>query len=187
MHVPSTRRTRLIAVVATACAATLTPVTAVAAAASPTGHARATAGSSSPGCVTSELVVWLNTEGFGFAGGFVYSLEFTNLSGHTCSLSGYPGVSAVTLDGHRIGHAAARGVSKVTLVSLASGATTTAALQIENVRHYDSAECHQVAAAGLMVYPPHQVTYKLVPFPFEACSLKDTVYMGVKAVPSSAP
>src|SRR6185437_16984637 len=83
-------------------------------------HARA---ASAPACTTSELVVWLNTNGNGAAGSVFYTLEFTNLSGHPCTLSGYPGVSAVDLAGRRIGAPARRdsGTTPHT-VTLASGA-----------------------------------------------------------------
>ena len=69
---------------AVACAALLTAVAAPA----PAGAARA------PRCATSGLVVWLDTQGDGAAGSIYYKLELTNLSRHTCTLLGYPGVSA---------------------------------------------------------------------------------------------
>ncbi|MDQ6778933.1 MAG: DUF4232 domain-containing protein, partial [Actinomycetota bacterium] len=54
---------------------------------------------STPKCATSGLVVWLNTQGNGAAGSIFYALELTNLSGQTCTLNGYAGVSAVDLAG----------------------------------------------------------------------------------------
>src|SRR5271165_1097410 len=175
MRLSDSRSKCLIGAVAIACAVALAPVTAPSAAASQIWSAGSASTGSTPRCTTSALVVWMNTEGFGYAGGFVYSLEFTNLSGHRCILSGYPGVSAVGLGGQRLGLSAARGVSPVGLVSLANGATTTAALNIEDVRHFSTAACHQVMAAGLLVYPPHQPTFKLIPFPFDACSARAIV------------
>jgi hypothetical protein len=38
-----------------------------------------------------------------------YYLEFTNLSGHACTLAGYPGVSAVGLSGGQLGSPAGWG------------------------------------------------------------------------------
>ena len=52
-----------------------------------------------PKCATSGLVVWMDTNGNGAAGTIYYELQFTNLSGQTCTLTGYPGVSAVKLNG----------------------------------------------------------------------------------------
>ena len=52
-----------------------------------------------PRCGTPGLVVWLETDGNGAAGSVYYLLELTNLSGHTCKVYGYPGVSAVDLAG----------------------------------------------------------------------------------------
>ena len=48
-------------------------------------------------CVGSELDVWLNTRGDGAAGSTFYALEFTNLSSHSCTLTGFPRVSAIDL------------------------------------------------------------------------------------------
>jgi hypothetical protein len=41
-----------------------------------------------PACATSGLDVWLDTQGNGAAGTIYYGLEFTNLSGTTCTLYG---------------------------------------------------------------------------------------------------
>jgi hypothetical protein len=51
-------------------------------------------------CSTSGLVVWLDTRGDGAAGSTYFNLKLTNPSGHVCTLTGYPGVSAVDLAGH---------------------------------------------------------------------------------------
>src|ERR1700745_1341644 len=57
-----------------------------------------------PPCKTSGLVIWSNNgAGGGTAGSVFYKLRFTNLSGHTCTLTGFPKVSAVNLAGKRIG------------------------------------------------------------------------------------
>jgi Protein of unknown function (DUF4232) len=51
-------------------------------------------------------------------------LELTNLSGHTCTLIAYSGVSAVNLRGRQLGKAASRTSSpQPKLVTLADGAT----------------------------------------------------------------
>jgi Domain of unknown function (DUF4232) len=45
---------------------------------------------------TSGLLIWFSPQlGGGYAGGYYYNLNFTNLSGYACTLQGYPGVSAV--------------------------------------------------------------------------------------------
>ena len=91
----------------------------------------APAAASAPSCATSGLVIWLNTEGNGTAGSIYYQLEFTNQSGHTCTLRGYPGVSAVDLSGHQLGSAASRNTVRAPhLVMLADGKTGVAVLRI---------------------------------------------------------
>jgi hypothetical protein len=182
---------RLIGAAALASAAVLIPAAALGAAppsAGPDavvgpGAVLAPAAASTPKCATSGLVVWLDTQGNGAAGSIFYTLEFTNLSGHTCTLSGYPGVSAVDLAGHQLGGAASRDTARTPhLVTLTSGASATAMLRIVEAGNFPSSSCHEATAAGLRVFPPNLTTSKVVPFPFPACSLAGPVYLSVRAV-----
>jgi hypothetical protein len=151
-------------------------------AASTSAAAAATAASSTPPCATSRLVVWLDTRGSGAAGSVYYKLEFTNLSGHACTLLGYPGVSAVDLRGGQLGSAASRNRhTPARLVTLARGGTASAALQITEARNFPSRSCRPVTAAGLRVYPPNQTASKVIPFPVGACSRAGPVYLHVEA------
>ncbi len=158
-------------------AAALASVAALGATASP-APARARA-AGIPSCATSGLAIWLNTEEDGTLGSVYYKLELTNLSGHTCTLSGYPGVSAVNLAGHQVGRSAAREpFRKPRLVTLASGTGvggtrdggTVAIAMLRIVVAGLAPGCHPVVAAGLRVYPPGQAKSKVVPYPFETCS-----------------
>jgi hypothetical protein len=133
-------------------------------------------------CKTSGLVVWLDTRGNAAAGSVYYTLKFTNQSGRTCSLIGYPGVSAVDLRGHRLGSAGSRTPSGVHLVSLPNGATASALLRIAQAANFPESACHRVAAAGLRIYPPNQTASKVIPIPFDACSRTGPIYLSVKAL-----
>ena len=136
-----------------------------------------------PKCATSGLVVWLNTDGDGAAGSIYYKLEFTNLTGSQCTLTGYPGVSAVDLAGHRLGSAAGHDAFAAPhTVTLASGATKTATLRIAEAGNFPASQCHMVPAAGIRVYPPNQTASKLVPFPFSACSRTGPGFLIVRVV-----
>jgi hypothetical protein len=157
------------AVAAAACAAALVPGASLAA-------TRAPATASTPGCSTAGLVVWIDTQGSGYAGGTGYNLKFTNLSGHACTLHGNPGVSAVSLAGGQLGKPAGWTGSPGT-VTLASGGTASAALLITDVGVYPLSQCSPVLAAGLRVYPPGQTAAKVIPFPFSACSASGPVYL----------
>lgn len=138
---------------------------------------------STAACAASGTVVWLDTQGNGTAGSIYYTLEFTNLSGHKCTLAGYPGVSAVNLSGRQLGSAASRDTSHTPhAVTLANGATATAVLRIVDTGVFSASSCHQVTAAGLRVYPPNSTASKMVPFPFSACSTSGTVYLSVQAL-----
>jgi hypothetical protein len=181
MHLFSYSRRRLIGVAAVACAAALVPMAALAATASP---AAPTVAASTPGCATSGLVVWLNTNGSGYAGGTYYTLNFTNLSGQACTLYGYPGVSAVNLSRQQLGSAASRNGLPGPVVRLGRGATATVVLQIVDADNFGNPQqpCDPVTAAGLRIYPPNQFASKVIPFPFAACSRTGPVYLYTEAV-----
>ena len=150
----------------------------------PTLGAGATRSAQAPAkCASSELVVWLDTNGDGAAGSTYFHLNFTNLSSRSCTLVGYPGVSAVDLSGRQLGSAAARNPSQaVRVVSLARGASATAVLRIAAAANFPSSQCRRVTAAGLRVFPPNQTASKAIPFPFQACSRKGPIYLSVAAV-----
>jgi len=181
MHSSILSSRRQVAAAVIAFAAAFAAV-AVCAPASPAAGATPAA-STTPACSTSGLVVWLDTQGNGTAGSIYYHLEFTNLSGHACTLRGYPGVSAVSLTGHKLGSAAARERShKPRTVTLANGTTAIAVLRIVEAGAFSRSSCGQVTAAGLRVYLPNRTTAKVVPFPLSACSRTGPVYLSVQAI-----
>ncbi len=144
--------------------------------------ARASA-ASLPRCTTSGLVVWIDTQGEGTLGHIFFNLEFTNLSGHTCTLRGYPGVSGVNLGGHRLGRPAERDTATpVHTVTLTNGATVSSVLRVTDVGVFPPSICGPTTAAGLRVFPPGATVSKVVPFPFGACARTGTSYLGVRAV-----
>jgi len=129
-------------------------------------------GATGPPCQTSGLVIWSNNgAGGGTAGSVFYKVRFTNLSGHACTLKGFPKVSAVNLAGKRIGSPAQHEVGqKPKLRKLANGATATALLRVVDPGNFSPSACHEVTAAGLRVTPPGQSQSKLIPLPFATCS-----------------
>jgi hypothetical protein len=66
-------------------------------------------------------------------------------------------------DVRRLGSPARWGNAKLRTVRLASGATATAVLTIDDAHVPDPAACHLVTAAGLRVYPPSQFASKVIP------------------------
>jgi Domain of unknown function (DUF4232) len=123
-------------------------------------------------CKTSGLVIWSNNgAGGGTAGSVFYKIRFTNLSGHPCTLTGFPRVAAVNLAGKRIGSAAQHEIGQTPKpVKLADGATATALLRVVDPGNFSPSTCHEVTAAGLRVSPPGQSSSRLVPLPFATCS-----------------
>lgn len=136
---------------------------------------------------SSGLVIWPSNGNSAMYHTY-YTLNFTNLSGHACTLRGSPGVSAVSLSGRQLGRSASGNYSgHVREVRLANGATAQALLSIDALGIIPSipTPCsHPVTAAGLRVYPPGQFSSKVIPFPLGACTNR-AVYMSVGVVTKS--
>jgi Domain of unknown function (DUF4232) len=148
----------------------------------PGAHAHAATRTATPSCKTANLAVWLGLGEGGAAAGSVYHpLELSNVSRHTCSLHGFPGVSAVR--SRQLGSPAGRDrTHPPRTVTLAPGHTAHAILRIVNVLNCPASRCRPVAAAGLRVYPPNQRAAREIPFAFRACSRRGPVYLSVTAV-----
>ena len=125
---------------------------------------------STPACPVTGLVAWLDTNGNGAAGTIHFKLHFTNLSGHRCTVRGYPGVSAASPSGHGIGPGATRSGGPGHTIALNNGATATADLGIVEAGNFPPALCGPTTAAGLRVFAPGATSAKFVPFPFAACT-----------------
>ena len=102
-------------------------------------------------CLTSDLNITKGTGG-GAAGTWLLNLVFTNKSGNTCTLYGYPGVSWVTGDnGTQVGDPLTRDSStpKKT-VTLASGAVAHVQILVPEAGNYDTSKCVPVEARERM-------------------------------------
>ena len=124
-----------------------------------------------PACATSALRVKLGSSD-GYAGGVYVTIDFTDTSGSTCTLFGYPGVSLVTGPPYKqIGLAAKRSTSTPKkLVTLAAGATASAQLQIVDALNFPSASCGPTKATALKIYPPNQTEPVYLPNTSTGCS-----------------
>lgn len=156
-------------------AAASTP-TAAATSAAPVSSAPATSSSAAVTmCATSALKAAVNTAKPGAAAGSIYyPLDLTNISGSTCTVFGYPGVSFVTgPSGTLIGRAATRNpVKPATTVTLAPGQVAHATLQVAQAGNYDPAQCKPVTAHWLRIFPPDQTAPLFVSFTTTACSAR---------------
>ena len=107
----------------------------------------------------------------GYAGGFDVTIGFTNTSGATCTLYGYPGVSLVSASYAQIGLSAKRlGTVPVKLVTLAPSATASAMVQIGDALNFPSPTCSPVKAAYLRIFPPNQTASVYLANTSQTCS-----------------
>jgi hypothetical protein len=172
---------RGIAITAIASAAILLPAVALASSAS---SSLASATATVHRCFASELTVWLGSPGNGAAGSVYYDLELSNTSASTCTLFGFPGVSANN-GGGQLGSAAGRDHSRPSsVVTLRPGGTSHVILQINDVGDFPLTICKPVRAANLRVFPPGAFSSIEMPFQgsFGACSRRGPVYLHVTPV-----
>jgi hypothetical protein len=177
-YLPATAR-RTVAVAAAAVAGLVICTAAYAATSSSTASTTPAAVSK---CTASDLGVWVAIgQGNGAAGTIYYPLELTNLSGRTCSLSGYPGVSVIDRNGHQLGSPAGWGSrAGARTVYLAPGATAHTIMAYHDVLVSTEPGCDPVSTAALLrVYPPDQFDPTYAPFSFEACSHAGPIYLNV--------
>jgi Protein of unknown function (DUF4232) len=134
------------------------------------------------GCATSGLTASLGRGGAA-AGSTYYPIEFTNTSGATCSLYGYPGVSFVTASGAQVGAAATEDpVYPRRLVTLAAGATAHAELQVTVAQNYPAGDCTPVTVHRLKVYPPGQTSALYISLTTTACAKTSVNILTVQTV-----
>jgi Protein of unknown function (DUF4232) len=159
--------------------------TATAPAAQPgTSSAGTTAPAAQAGpCSTAALRVTLGSQEGAAAGHFYRTLDFTNISGASCTLYGYPGVSFVAaIGGNQIGAAASRSPASKRLVVLAPGKKAHAVLDLLDVLNFPSSQCAASDAHWIKVYPPNQFSASYVAWTAKVCSKPKTVYLSVVPV-----
>jgi Protein of unknown function (DUF4232) len=136
----ATRRTRMTALIALAACAALTAGGLLAL--SPSADAR----SSVAACSNSSLAITHTpTEGATGHGSFV--LLFRNVSHHTCTIHGYPGLDALSASGHVLAHARrtlhgfAGGAGSVRTVTVTPGTFASATAEWMNFNPVTSGHC----------------------------------------------
>jgi uncharacterized protein DUF4232 len=180
--IPRTAR-RITAVIAAASAAGLiaATVTSSSGTALASDTARTTA-AAVPACTAGDLGAWVAvSQSDGAAGSIFYPLQFTNLSRHACAMRGFPGVSAISRNGHQLGSPAGWDHTRpVRTVVLAPGGTAHAILRYGDVTVATAPGCHPVSSMfELRVYPPGQRQATYAAFSMEACSHTGPVYLDV--------
>jgi hypothetical protein len=115
-----------------------------------TGNAAAQARTPAPACGDSSLQV-THTPAEGAAGHSAFFLLFRNVTSHTCSLYGYPGLDALNASGHAIAHAHRTlggfgGPTSITTVNVRPNHTATALVDWANFNTHTGGSCHSSAA-----------------------------------------
>jgi Protein of unknown function (DUF4232) len=132
-------------------------------------------------CATSALKVSLGPAN-GTAGTTFYALKFVNQGKTSCTLRGYPGVSAVTSSGKQIGKPASRIQSNFRTVTLAPGKQQSSSVGIVDTGNLSAASCKPVTAAGLRIIPPNQNQAVMLKKKFSTCSSTASTSLQVSPV-----
>jgi len=171
---------RLLAVAgALVAACSITPVACAATSTSAAAH-----GAAATGPCTGAADLHLRIAGSQHnekAGITYYTLDFTNTSRSTCSLSGYPYVSMVSRAGRQLGSPAGRGLMTVApLVVLAPGATAHTTLAYYGGKVTSGRGCGPVATAyELRVYVAGQKLAMYAAMGVHACTRAGQVYLTI--------
>jgi len=140
-----------------------------------------------PRCAPGQLAVRVNVDSAsGAAGSVYYNLDFTNTSGTTCYLYGYPGVSAVNANGAQPGDAAARNSAvPASYVNIAPGASAHALLRYVDVVATSPA-CKATPVTLLRVFPPDAAGARYAFFDLPSCTATGQVYLQIERVQPGA-
>jgi hypothetical protein len=181
---------RAVAVMAGTAVAALAITSAAFAATSSPGSGAARAAAAIPKCSAAlgqegNVSVWVaDGQGNGAAGTIYFPLEFTNVSGHACSMHGFPGVSAIGREGQQLGSPAnwesGGGFGTPRTVNVPAGATVHAILAYHDVEVSTAPGCDPVnTTLQLRVYPPNERGATFAFFDLEACSHAGPIFMSV--------
>jgi len=133
-----------------------------------------------PSCATRDLKVAAGLAQ-GAAGSVYQVIDFTNISGATCTLFGYPGVSLVSGPPYaQIGLAAKRtNTAPVKQITLAPDATANALLQIVDALNFPASTCSPTKSTNLRVFPPNWTASVYLPYATEGCAKPvQTLFIG---------
>jgi Protein of unknown function (DUF4232) len=135
------------------------------------------------GCLTSALRATLGAAQ-GTAGSAYQVIVLANVSGKTCALYGYPGVSFVSgVGGSQIGKDAARDrTTAPTVVTLAPGQSGSFALRVVDTAALPAAGCDHVTAHWLKIFPPENTVALYVAYTARACASKTATILTTRAV-----
>jgi hypothetical protein len=178
-YLPARSITRRLIAAAVAAAATGTiAMAACAASSSPAADAAPAIPTCAGSSIGARVVVSQGSEASGIT---YYPLDFTNTSGSTCSLSGYPAVSAISRAGAQLGSPAGRGLlTVVPRVVLAHGATAHTTLAYHGRLVTTGGGCGPVERAfELRVYLAGHQHPTYAAFGFRACSRAGHIYLTV--------
>jgi len=137
-----------------------------------------------PRCLSQNLhVYFLPDFGGGYAGGYGYNVLWENMGRGSCSLTGYPGISALGSKLRVLGSPAGRDpIDPVATVTMPPGGIVVSKLLITDVLAYPKAKCKPAPAFYIRAYAPGAYQADRAKASFEACRAPGIVYMSTGTV-----
>lgn len=149
--------------------ATIIAAVAIAGTGAPVGAASA-ANAQVPECISADLRAGYHDLGAA-AGNHYGQIRLTNVSGHSCVVKGYGGLSYVGHgDGTRVGAPADRESVRRPRVVLAPGERVAARIDEVQALNYPQARCHPTHVDGFRVYVPDSRVSQYVVHPTTGCA-----------------
>ena len=151
----------------------------------PAAASAGTQAAAPPRCLSQNLHLSFQPDfGGGYAGGYVYNVLWENMGTGSCSLTGYPGISALGSKLRVLGSPAGRdGIDPVTTVTMPPGGIIVSKLRVTDVYNYPEAKCKPTRAFYIRAYAPgaYQAD-RAAAASFEACRGPGIVYMHTSTV-----
>jgi hypothetical protein len=152
--------------------ASTTPASTTSATTKPTTPVQPVTSTGTPRCHSGDLKV-TRAYGDGATGHYSVNLRFTNKSSHTCTLSGYPGVSWVAGDaGKQVNDPFKREGGTKKTITVKPGATAHSMLLEVQHAFIEDKTCKPTDVRGYRIYPPDETASIFVSAPEKVCSAK---------------
>lgn len=170
MHLTTRLGRRLAVGLGLASAAILLPAAALA---SPPHSGAAGHPATAAACTSNHTLVWWGVPDDAAGPDIFVPLEFSNTGTTSCTLFGYPGVSALDSNGNQVGLPATHSGAKQ-LITIGPGTTAHVLLTVTQ----GAFVCpNPVNATELRVFAPGQVSAKLVPLATTGCPGKSVLHV----------
>jgi len=118
-------------------------------------------------CQSMDLTASISAAN-GAAGTSYQNVVLTNHTNHTCTVTGFPGISLVDAGNNVLGQPATRNGAAGATVTLAPNTSAAATIALPNPANFASGTCSAMST-NLRIYPPDDTTWLSLAFKAQWC------------------